>query len=241
MTFRERMRWFFRMALLLFVLASVAFLSALMAMRFAIQGREFTMPNVVGMPAAQARQILQGRGVGMKVEDRIYSRDPVDTVVRQSPVPNMRVKIGQDVRVLLSLGPQQANIPELENQSVRVAQVELLRDGMQLGEVSSLYLPASMPDTVVQQDPAPGTTDATSPHVDLLVTLGSRPPAYVMPGFYGTNLAEAESKLAAAGLKLPKITLAEVPGAAHGDIVGQTPGRGERVDDSTVIELQVAE
>jgi hypothetical protein len=36
------------MALLLFILSSVAFLSALTAMRFAVQGREVPMPDVVG-------------------------------------------------------------------------------------------------------------------------------------------------------------------------------------------------
>ncbi len=36
------------MGLLVFILAAAAFLSAVTAMRFAIQGREVTMPNLVG-------------------------------------------------------------------------------------------------------------------------------------------------------------------------------------------------
>ena len=48
MKFRDRLEWIFRIALLAFILASVAFLSALTAMRLAIQGREVVMPNVVG-------------------------------------------------------------------------------------------------------------------------------------------------------------------------------------------------
>src|SRR6185437_11693526 len=87
---RERLHWIMRMALLLFILASVAFLSAILAMRFAIQGREVTVPDVVGRNAIEARQILQGRGIGITVEDRVYSAQPVDDVVRQSPPPNMR-------------------------------------------------------------------------------------------------------------------------------------------------------
>ena len=38
MTFRQQIEWLLRMGLLIFVLASAAFLSAVMAMRFAIQG-----------------------------------------------------------------------------------------------------------------------------------------------------------------------------------------------------------
>lgn len=244
MTLRQRLHWIFRMALLLFILASVAFLSALTAMRFAIQGREVAMPDLVGTGAVQARQILRGRGVGMKVEDRIYSRSPVDAVVRQSPPPAMRVKIGQDAHVVLSLGPQKVTIPQLQQRSIRAAQVELLRGGMQLGEVSSAFLPGTAPDTVMQQYPAPGTTDVSSPHVNLLVALGPRPPAYVMPELFGLPVGEAESKLAAAGLKVSKITQASAPpasGAAQGAVIGQTPARGQRVDAATTIELQEAE
>src|SRR5271170_1227748 len=111
--FRERLEWIFRMALLAFILASVAFLSALTAMRFAIQGREVAVPDVVGKPAVEAQQILQARGVGIKVEDRIYNPLPVDAVVRQSPPPGTRVKTGQYAHVMLSLGTQKATIPPL--------------------------------------------------------------------------------------------------------------------------------
>ena len=88
MTFRERLEWIFRMALLAFILMSVAFLSALTAMRFAIQGREVAMPDVVGKKAVEAQQMLQGRGVSFKVEDRMFSSVPADTVVRQTPPPS---------------------------------------------------------------------------------------------------------------------------------------------------------
>jgi beta-lactam-binding protein with PASTA domain len=241
MELRERLQWIFRMALLLFILSSVAFLSALTAMRFAVQGREVAIPNVVGKSATQAQQILRGRGVGMKVEDRIYNNLPVDTVVRQSPPPDMRVKSGQNAHVVLSLGPQQATIPQLKDRSLRAAQVELLRAGMQLGEVSSVYFPGSVDDTVTQQDPAPGTTDVTSPHVNLLVALGPRPASYVMPELVGLPVAEAQSKLSAAGLKVSKV--APVPGGDQppGTVVGQTPTRGQRIDASVAIELQVVE
>ena len=242
MTLRERLQWLMRMALLLFILSSVAFLSALTAMRFAVQGREVVMPDVAGMPAAKARQVLRGRGVGFKVEDRIYSNLPADAVVRQSPPPNMRVKKGQNAHVVLSLGPQKVTIPELQDKSLRAAQVELLRGGMQLGEVSSAYLPSSNgEDMVVQQDPAAGTTDVTGPHVNLLVALGARPPAYVMPELVGLPLAEAESKLGAAALKVSKMTPSFVPEAPRGAVVGQTPARGQRVDANSTIELLVAE
>jgi serine/threonine-protein kinase len=241
MVLKERLQWIFRMAVLLFILSSVAFLSALTAMRFAVQGREVAMPDVVGKLAVPAQQILRGRGVGMKVEDRIFSNLPVDTVVRQSPPPNIRVKTGQSAHVVLSLGPQKVTIPRLQDRSLRAAQVELLRGGMQLGEVSSAYLPGEVAGTVTEQNPAAGNTEVTGPHVNLLVSLGPRPAAYVMPALSGLPIAEAQAKLGSAGLRLSKLTPQPASDLAAGTVVGQTPARGERVDSSSTIELQVAE
>ena len=240
-TLKERLHWIFRTALLLFVLASVAFLSMLMAMRFAIQGREVAMPDVVGKKSVEAQQVLQGRGVGLRIEDRIYSPLVVDSVVRQSPPAGMHVKIGQYAHVVLSLGPRKATIPRLEDRSLRAARIELLRSGLQVGEISATYLPGAEEDTVIRQDPAPGTTDVSSPHVNMLVSLAARPPAYVMPQLVGLPLGEAESLLRSANLKVSKLTITPVLGTPHGTVVGQSPARGARVDVGAVIEVQIAE
>src|ERR1700722_11487893 len=226
MTLRERVNWVLRMALMLFILASVAFLSALTAMRYAVQGREVVLPDITSKHASEAERILQAQGLGMKVEDRIYNNLPVDEIVRQSPPPNSTVKTGQLAHVVLSLGPRKETIPELEDRSVRAARIELLQSGMQVGEVSSAYLPGTQEDTVLQQDPANGTTDLTSPHVNLLVSLGSRPSAYVMPDLIGLPMNEAISKLNGAGLKIAKITTVSTPGAVNTVVVSQTPSRG---------------
>jgi eukaryotic-like serine/threonine-protein kinase len=241
MTLRDRLQWIFRMALLAFILTSVAFLSALTAMRFAIQGREISVPDVIGKPSGEAQQILQGRGVGMKVEERLYDSAPADTIVRQSPASGSRVKIGQFAHVVLSLGPQKATIPPLSNRSIRAARIELLRSGLQAGEISSLYLPGYEDDSVLQQDPVPGTSDVTSPHVDMLVSLGPRPAAYVMPDVMGLSLVEAEQRLAGTGLHIGKITVTAEPGALHGTVLGQAPLHGARADAGAAIDLQVAE
>jgi eukaryotic-like serine/threonine-protein kinase len=199
------------------------------------------MPDVVGTGAKQAQQLLHSRSLGMKVEDRVYSNLALDTIVRQSPPPNTRVKTGQYAHVVLSLGPQTVSIPEVKDVSLRAAQVELLRSGMQMGEVSNVYLPDMPPDTVALQDPAAGTTNVQSPHVNLLVSLGPRPSAFVMPDLSGLTVGEAESKLGTAGLKIAKVTPVSTPTATVGTIIEQLPARGERVDAQSAIEIQIAQ
>jgi len=240
-TFKERLQWLFRMALMLFILTSVSFLSALTAMRFAIQGREVVMPDLVGQNVSDAHNDLLKRHLGLMVEDRVYSPEPVDAVVRQTPPAGVRVKTGEFAHVILSLGPQKVTIPKVQDASLRFAQIELLRNGLQLGEVASLYLPDGPADTIIRQDPAPGSTNVASPHVDLLVSLGPRPPAYVMPALGGLTLGEAEAKLNAGGMKLVKLTTQPATSDAHGVVVGQTPSPGTRIEPGASVELAVTE
>src|SRR6266702_3447844 len=127
MNFRERLEWLFRMVLLVFILASAAFLSASTAMRIAIHGREVSMPNLVGKNVADANSELRSRGLVLRVADRVYSEQAINTVVRQTPPPGLLMKVSQQAHVVLSLGQRQLQIPSLEGNSLRVSRIESLR------------------------------------------------------------------------------------------------------------------
>ncbi|MBZ5699850.1 MAG: PASTA domain-containing protein [Acidobacteriia bacterium] len=240
MTFRERIESLLRMGLLVFVLAAAAFLSAVMTMRFAIQGREVDMPNLVGKNSADAQALLQTRGLQLKVVDRIYSDLPANAVTRQSPPAGEHMKVSQDAHVVLSLGPQNVTVPALEGVSLRVARIQLLQSGLQLGEVTSYSVPEMLADTVLQQNPPSGTR-AASLRVNLLVSEGEPQPAYVMPWLVGMQFPEADRLIFSSGLKLSKITYALSAQWPKGTVIEQTPDQGSKVTSSTAIELQVAQ
>src|SRR6201997_1312214 len=156
MNFRERLEWMFRMLLLAFILASAAFLSAITAMRIAIHGREVSMPNLVGKNVSDASSELRSRGLVLRVADRVYSEQAINTVVRQTPPPGLLMKVSQQAHVVLSLGQRQLQIPSLEGNSLRASRVELLRQGLQVGEVSAVTMPDQPADAIVLQNPKPG-------------------------------------------------------------------------------------
>jgi serine/threonine-protein kinase len=240
MSFRERIEWVFRVMLLVFILAAAAFLSAVTAMRFAIQGREVSMPNLVGKSSADALAILEGRGLQLKIVDRVYSDLPSNAVARQSPPEGERMKVGQNAHVVLSLGPQNVVTPSLVGESLRVARIQLLEVGLQLGEVTTYAAPAALSDTILQQTPLPGTR-AGSPRVDLLVAQGDSPASYIMPWVVGMTQPEADRLLTSAGFKLSKTTLVASPQWPKGAVTEQTPEPGSKITSDSDIELDVAE
>jgi len=238
MTLRERLEWLGRMVLLVFILTSAAFLSAITAMRIAIHGREVTMPNLVGIHVSEASKMLQSRGLMLRVADRIYSDQPINVVVRQTPTAGLLMKVSQQAHVVLSLGQRQLQIPLLEGNSLRVSRIELLRAGLQVGEVSGVAMADHPVDTVVMQTPKPGAGAAT-PRVDVLVSQGPRETAYVMPYLIGLNEADAQHRLDMAQLRR-KANYVSAPQWPHGAVIDQSPMGGARIPGSATIELTVA-
>jgi len=240
MSLRERIEWVFRMGLLVFILAAAAFLSAVTAMRFAIQGREVTMPNLVGKSSAEALGILQGLGLQLKVVDRVYSDLPANAVARQSPPEGERMKVSQNAHVVLSLGPQNVTTPSLMGESLRVARIQLLQVGLQLGEVTAFAAPAALSDTILQQTPPPGTK-AASPRVDLLVAQGQSQASYIMPWLVGMPLPDADRLLSSAGIKLSKTSLVPAPQWPKGVVTEQMPEPGSKITNESPIEMIVSQ
>jgi eukaryotic-like serine/threonine-protein kinase len=238
MSLRERLQWATRLAFLIFILASAAFLSAITAMRFAIHGREVTMPNLVGKDVAEASRILRSKGLILRVADRVYSDVPINQVVRQTPTPGMLMKVSQQAHVVLSLGQRQLEIPPLEGNTLRVSRIELLRAGLQVGEVSTITLPDKPSDTVLLQSPKPGHGAAT-PKVDVLVSASARAPSYVMPFLIGLSEIEAQHRLDQANLHR-KINYVTAPQWTHATVIDQSPLAGTRIAGSTEVQLTIA-
>jgi eukaryotic-like serine/threonine-protein kinase len=238
MTLRERVEWASRVAFLIFILASAAFLSAITAMRIAIHGRETTMPNLVGKDVSEASGVLRSKGLILRVADRVYSDVPINQVIRQAPSPGMLMKVSQQAHVVLSLGQRELQIPPLEGNSLRVSRIELLRGGLQVGEVSTVNLPDMGNDIVLQQNPKPGKGAAT-PRVDMLVSAGPKEASYVMPYFIGLNELDVQHRLDQASLHR-KINYVAAPQWPHGTVIDQSPLAGTRITGATEVELTIA-
>src|ERR1039458_5124428 len=114
------MRQFFRMLLLALVLMTVALVSALTAMRFAIHGREVTIPKMVGMSQIEAERAGSALGLQVVIERQFFSPNiPEGKIMTQIPPPGTKVRRGWSVRVAQSLGAQRGGIPDVTRESER--------------------------------------------------------------------------------------------------------------------------
>lgn len=239
MTLGDLLHFWARVAVRIFVLLAVAFLSMVAAIRLTIHGREVKVPDVIRLRAGDAQERLAARGLGIRIEDRLYSTLPRDTVIRQRPLPGESVRMGQRVHVVTSLGSQALPVPDLVGKSERAARIGLLEAGMQLGRISTTHLEGTDPDTVVEQDPPSSEKSTYRPRMDLLVSQGPPEAAFVMPDLTGLTPVDVQRRLAGAGLALGKFLTVPAPPEKRGIVVGQSVPRGSRVLSGTSVDIQL--
>jgi beta-lactam-binding protein with PASTA domain len=211
------MRRFFRMLLLALVLLTVALVSALTAMRFAIHGREVTIPKLVGMTPLEAERALAVSGLEVVVERQFYSPNiPEGRIMSQVPLAGVKVRRGWAIRVAQSLGPQRVAIPDVTGDSERVAELNVRRRGLDLGSIAQVALPDAPADQVVSQSPPAKASGVSVPKISLLVSRGPEPAAYVMPNFVGQPLGSVTLALQDVGIRVGKVSV--VPAAPPADV-----------------------
>ena len=240
------MKRFFTLVLATLAMVAVALISAFIAMRLAIHGREVEVPQLAGLSIADATKLASRKGLNLTLENRFYATDvPVGRILAQDPAPGSRVRREWAVRITESLGAQRVSIPDLTGQSERAAAVSIRRLSLDPGVVAHLAVPGD-PDVVLTQTPPANAGGVDGPRLSLLVSdpEDSAPaPAYVMPSLVGLTYSAAAARAATAGLHLvavadtPPATDSPAPARPTGIVTAQTPQAGRRVVKGDAIHV----
>jgi len=256
------MRQFFRALLLALLVLTVALVSALTAMRFAIHGREVEIPKLVGMTPIEAERAAIASGLQITIERQFFSPDiPEGRVMTQMPPPGTKVRRGWMVRVAQSLGPQRVAIPDVTGESERVAELNIRRRSLDLASVAQTNLADTVAGQVAAQSPPPNASGVAAPKISLLVSAGPQPAMFVMPDLTGQPLGSATLALQDVGLRVGRVNIVSAPPSAEGQpaatqpaasatspstqpstasmIVTQSPAAGQKVVAGTAVNFEV--
>jgi beta-lactam-binding protein with PASTA domain len=225
------MKRFFNILFGALAMIAIMVVSAFVAMRLAIHGREVEVPVLAGLTSADASARARALGLNLRLENRFYSNAvPAGHILTQSPAAGSIVRRDGQIRVAESLGGQHVTIPDLMGQSERAATVVLRRLNLELGSVA--HMPAAGPEgVVIAQTPPPKSVGADTPRVSLILSspletpaapdanpqpeapLQTEPEAYVMPTLVFLTIGTASARLATAGLHIATATDASAPAA----------------------------
>lgn len=238
---------FLRYSLLSLILLTVALVSALAAMRMAIHGREVEVPRLLGLSPDQAEQQALDEGLLVQVENRFYSPTvPRGHILAQSPAPGAKVRRGWRVHLTESRGPQQMEVPNVVGQSLRFAELNLRRHGLEPADIALLKLSGYPPDQVLSQTPAANAASAANRKVGLLATPPPEATECIMPSVVGLPVAAAVRELEKAGITVrdaPQLLSPVGTAATSGHssahvVVSQRPVSGAKLSAGSSVELE---
>lgn len=239
MALRARVWNLGKFLLLISALIATFLLFALVGMRVALRAAEVQVPDLAGLAADRASQVLVNVGLALRVDpnQRPDERVPAGRILQQDPPAGSQARRQRTIRVWLSSGPRTTIVPTLVGQTERTARIRLAEDGLQIATTSEFRSPEYSPDAVVAQDPAPSSR---APQVSLLLNRGEAATTYVMPDLIGTNGVSAAETLRIRGFRVTIVGSQPYPGVPPGTVVRQQPAGGFRVGPADPISLEVS-
>jgi beta-lactam-binding protein with PASTA domain len=227
-----------------FVLVLVFGLAAYTSFSLFVRSGVTTVPKVEGLSRAEAATILADQGLqlrGAEGEGRYDDKVKAGHIARQTPDPRTLVKRGSGVTVVLSLGPQRVDVPELAGKLLPDAQAALSGAGLALGQILGVFgREDSKPGSVLVQDPDPRTAIAPSTPVNLFLVVAVPRVRYVMPELVYLDYELVRPWFERGGFRFGNVKYERYEGVAAGTIIHQFPAAGHPVTKEDAISLVVA-
>lgn len=207
--------------------------------RVSFAGTTTLVPMVVGLTREQAEwQTSRARLRYVVKSERFDLEAPRGLVVEQIPAAGMNTRRGTTLAVVVSKGIEKLEVPGLLGMRVDQAQLQLPQAGLRLLGTSYVHDPAPA-NTVVGQEPPPGSVVPRDSDVQLLVSLGPLSPTFVMPNLVGRHAGRSQLQLQGYGIQVGAPRLVRGTGAPPESVVNQSPGPGAPLRRTDVVILTV--
>ncbi|SDY74183.1 serine/threonine protein kinase [Evansella caseinilytica] len=223
-------------------LLSLLFLIATMYVAFSMIPRwlhvdEVTIPdNIVGMELEEAEKELTG--LGLVVDHEFRHDDDIEegVVISHTPRAGETVKVGSDIKLIVSEGSEPTAMLELIGKSRQDAE-RMLEDfddyDFEYEETADYDN-----DTVIQQSPEPG--ELIIPKETVVTLTLSQRPTYTMANLYGMSREEVIN--AFANNELVELDFSEQYHATidEGKVISQNPSMGSEIKERTTVKVVIS-
>lgn len=201
-------------------------------------GDTITVPNIVDLPITEASSLLAEAGLEMGKQVQVpHEVVPKYHVISQRPAPGQVVRTGRRVTPTVSLGADSEVAPDLLRRSREEAEREIKTARFHLGAVSRI--PDSTPrDTVLAQDPPPGSNVPRETSISLLLSAGSQRSGAFMPDIQERSVLEIRSVLAPFRVYLAPRQV-DIPNAPVDVVLSQDPAPNTLIQPGQVVTYEV--
>ncbi len=192
------------------------------------------VPSIVGLTQAEADTALQDAGLTSRVASSAFdTKVPAGSVISQDPKKGKQALRNSAVSYVISLGAEQAVVPDVEGMTKSKATKRLQSAGFKV-KVTTSASSSVAEGVVISQDKSGGGAYPKGSTVTINVSTG--PPLVKVPSVKDKTPDAAQSELVGLGLKVA-FTYNNM--TATGLVKGQLPAAGAMVAPGTTITLEV--
>ncbi|MCL2324621.1 MAG: Stk1 family PASTA domain-containing Ser/Thr kinase [Actinomycetia bacterium] len=201
------------------------------------------VPNLRGSTVATATQLLKDQNLKLGRQDTAYSPTiPKDQIISQNPRANARVDRESAVNVVVSLGQDLREVPDVRKMDQASAKKKLEDAGFKVETGDPKNSPDVPSGQVMSQDPAPKTKAPAGSTVTIVISLGQE--MGTVPDVTNMSRSQAITTLTNAGFPNPKVdteggysdTVSTV-----GNVVRQSIQGNTRTPKGTIVTITLSQ
>ncbi len=194
------------------------------------------VPSLIGNELKSAERILTNLGLRLVLEREEYSKEmPLMSIIRQNPPPGEKLKLGGEVRVIVSKGKKLIKVPILIDKSLDEAEKVAFQLGLKVIAEGWEYSNIIPKGRVIRQVPEAEESIAEDGVIRVILSKGKE--VYKLPPLVGKTIEEAEKALAGMGLKLVVEWEDYSEDIPQGCIISQTPEAGEDLHEGETVRV----
>ncbi|MDB5036046.1 MAG: serine/threonine protein kinase [Chlorobi bacterium] len=200
-----------------------------------------SVPNVVGLPFAEASGKLQKLGFEVKKgEPRFDDRYPAGTVVMQLPYGQTQTKQGRRIYLTVSRGTEMIPMIDLLGMPLREARINLMRNGFELGEMTYEHNDTMMKDLIYAQSIPSKVGARPGATVDVMISRGPSTRFTMMPNLLSLDIEQARTRLENAGIVLGVIRYKDDPAYVKNTVIEQAIAPYTQVAQGAAVDVTIS-
>ena len=193
------------------------------------------VPNVIGLERKLAVKKIEDQGFQADVQTGVGTAEDRGKVIDQNPDGGTRIEEGSTVRLLVSLGPEQVEVPAVVGKPLDEATQTLANAGFRW-ITRRVFSPDAPEGEVTKQNPRPGEQAEKGSTVALTVSKGQE--LALVPDVLQQTRQSAESELRSAGF-VPEAVLVDSD-SPKGLVVAQDPDPGNEIPKGETVQISVS-
>ena len=195
--------------------------------------RYTTTPAVLGVDQATASAQLEEAGLRAEAGEPAFSENvAAGLVIATDPGPGGKVLDGGTVSLVVSLGPERYDLPDLAGQTEDQAQDALAATSLAFGESVGRWSETVPEGQVIRTSPKAGTVLKPGATVDLVLSRGRKP--LTIKDWTGKSLDDARQALERRQLEVSVVGEEYSDTVAEGNVISQDPTTGTLYRGDTV-------